>query len=279
LSEDLADNSPQKKSKLRALVSNITLGLVLLISGISSLAYSIYIDSRILALAGLGLIFWGALFLLTVPGQRVDGRLLYDSVVASYSTIDRILSDFDYKGKGYYIPPYPKDAFVPKYLEAIKNPIVFISAKNASVFPSIEGIAEGKFLLKKPEGILINPPGLGLLEKIEKALQMDLPKSDLTELCEILPRSIMNFDLAEDISMSAEGNQVTLNINRSPYTKLYMAENKPISVNMLGCPIASTVACILSKATGQPITLRTPPTFLDEKTVRIQYDIGVGSEQ
>ena len=98
-----------------------------LISGILFLVFSIYSVSQILALIGLGLTFWGALFIFLKPLKLVEGNLLYNTAVSAYLSIDRIINDFRYKGTGYYIPPYPKDVYLPSYLESLKTSVVFIS--------------------------------------------------------------------------------------------------------------------------------------------------------
>ena len=93
--------------------SSDKISILFLISGILMLVFSIYAKSQILALIGLGLTFWGVLFILVKPVNLVEGNLLYNDTVSAYSTIERIINEFNYKGKGYYIPPYPQDVAGP----------------------------------------------------------------------------------------------------------------------------------------------------------------------
>src|SRR3989304_6704819 len=123
-SEDL------KSKRIIGTAVSSKIGVVFLISGISSLIFSIYSESQILALIGLGLTFWGVLFFLLTSVRYVEGSLLNSTAVASYSTIDRIIKDFKYTGKGYYIPPYPRDVYLPEHLKGLKDTVVFISAEN-----------------------------------------------------------------------------------------------------------------------------------------------------
>ena len=253
------------------------IGIAFLASGISSLVFSVYSESQILAFIGLGLTFWGVLFFLLTTLRYVEGSLLNSTAVASYSTIDRIIKDVKYTGKGYYIPPYPKDVYLPDHLKGLKDTVVFISAENDAVMPSIEEMAEGKFLVEKPKGMLVAPPGLGLLTQIEKEMNVDYTKIGLSELCEVLPRVILeNFGLAKDIIMTLEENQVNLKILDSIYKNLYSAENNLKSISVLGCPIASTVACVLAKVSGKAVAIQKHKVSPDGLTIEVWYRIGQG---
>lgn len=270
-SEDL-----KSKRRTRTPVSSI-IGAVFLVSGVLSLIRSVYSESQILAFIGLGLTFWGVLFFLLRPVRYVESSLLDSTVLASYSTVDRIIKDLKYTGKGYYIPPYPKDVYLPEHLKGLKDAVVFVSSESDAVMPSVEEMAEGKFLVEKPKGILVAPPGLGLLTQIEKQLNVDYTKIELSELCEVLPRFILEtFSLAKDITMTLEENQVNLKIFGSIYKNLYNAENNLKSISFLGCPIVSAVACVLAKASGKAVTIQKLTLSPDGLTIEVWYRIVQG---
>jgi hypothetical protein len=253
------------------------IGVVFLLSGILSLIFSIIVESQILALIGLGLTFWGALFFLFTPMRYVKGSLLVDTAVASYSTIDRIIKNFKNIEKGYYIPPYPKDVYLPDHLKGLKDPVVFISAEKSVAMPSIEELAEGKFLLEKTKGILVAPPGLGLLFQIEKALGIDYVKIELAELCEVLPRSILeNFNLAKDIVVTPKEDYVEMKIFGSIYTNLYSAESNLKSIIFLGCPLVSAITCVLAKASGKAVEIEKQLVSPDGSTIEVRYHLVQG---
>ena len=285
MSADFPKKSRQKireglRSRLIARKPNATskrASILFLTSGVFSLVASIYTGSTTLSLVGLGLVFWGALFLLISPRKRVDARLVYDSVLVLYSNVDRIINQFNYKGKGYYIPPYPKEIYLPEHFSGLKDTLVFISAKAKFDFPSIEELAKSNFLLKNQKGILVNPPGLGFLSCIEKNLRIDYDKTTLSELAETLPRTILtNLDIAEDIEITIKNNQIKLLITKSLYENLYNIQNKSRSLELLGCPIASVVACVLVKATGIPVTIQTYKKSPDGLTTQVEFNIEEG---
>jgi len=263
-------NLKLKRKVERSGSSKIT--MLLLIAGILSLVFSMYSESQILALIGLGLTFWGALFLLLKPVNFVEGSLLYNSAVSTYLTIDRIIGDFEYKGKGYYIPPYPKDVYLPDYLKGLKASVVFISAEKDATMPSIEEMAKGKFISRTPKGVLLTPPGLGILTQIEEKLKLDFTKIELNELCAVLPTLILqDLNLAKEMAMELKGDQVHLKIVGSLYKDLYSVRNNFKSVDLLGCPIASAVACVLAETSGRTVTIQKKQVSPDGLAVDVWY--------
>ena len=250
------------------------IGIIFLIPGILSLAFSIYTTSSVLAFIGLGLTFWGALFFFVRPIKYVQSTLLDSTAITSYSTIDRIIKDLNYKGKSFYIPPYPKDIYLPEYLKGLKNMIVFISADSDASMPSIEEMAKSRFLLENPKGISIAPPGLGLLTLFEKELKTDLTHLNLNELCDSLSNTILeHFQLAKEIEIKPEKDTIHLKIVDSTYKDLYSKEENLKSIHLLGCPIVSAIACAIAKATGKMVTIVKDEVSLDNQTIQVWLQI------
>jgi hypothetical protein len=228
----------------------------------------------VLAFIGLGLTFWGALFLFIRPLKYVESSLLSSTAVASYTTIDRIVRDLKYKGKGYYIPPYPKEVYLPEHLKGLKDMIAFISADSGTDMPSVEEMAKSRFLLENPKGICVAPPGLGLLARFEKELGTDITKLELKELCESLPQLILgNFQLAKETEMNLKGNEVYLRVFDSIYKNLYSAEEDLRSVHFLGCPLVSAIACAIAKNTGKIVTIQKDSVSPDGEVIEVWYSI------
>ncbi len=266
----------KSQRKVESSVSS-RISVLFLISGIVLLAFSIYAESQILALIGLGLTFWGVLFILVRPLKLVEGSLLYNASISSYLTADRILNDFSYKGKGYYIPPYPEDVYLPEYLKGLKASLVFISAKNDSEMPSIEEIAKGKFMSKTQKGVLLAPPGAGILTQIESKTKMDFTKMTLNELCEVLPPFFtQDLNLAKELEMQLDGDQIRLKMVDSLYKNLYSARNNLKSVTFLGCPIVSAVACAIAKTSGRTVAIQKQQPSPDGLAIQVWYRIVEG---
>jgi len=187
-------------------------------------------------------------------------------------TTDRIIRNLKIGSNSYYIPPYPKDVYIPEHLKGLKEATVFISTGSEST-PPIEEIAQRKFLLKSPRGICISPPGLGILDQIEREMGKDLASLQLSDLSEVLPPIIVeNLQLAKEIEMKAEGNQVYVSMLNPAYRSLYASEDLK-SIRFLGCPLTSAIACAIAKSTGKIVTVQKIDFSQEDQTVKVQYQI------
>lgn len=252
------------------------IGFAFAIPGISALVAAVLKNSNILAFIGLGLTFWGALFFFVKPARLVQSNLIDATALPTYKTIDRIVADLKYKGESYYIPPYPKEVYLPEYLKGLKDPVVFISADKGGT-PSIEELAKSKFLLTNPNGICIAPPGLGILTQFEKELGKDTAKLQLTEVCEAFPPLIVeNLRLARELEMRVEENTVYLRMFDPVYKNLYVGEEKLRSVHFLGCPLTSAIACALTKVSGKMVTIQKVNISADGQTIEVRFRIVEG---
>lgn len=151
--------------------------------------------------------------------------------------------------------------------------IVFISAESDTTIPPVEEMAKGKFLLENSKGICVSPPGLGVLNQIEKELRRNITKLDVAELCGILPQLILeDLQLAKEVEMKPEDKQIYLRIQGSAYGNLY-TEKSLKSVRSLGCPLVSAIACAIAKTTGKPVTIQKGKFSPENQTVEIWYRI------
>jgi hypothetical protein len=224
-----------------------------------------------LAFIGLGLTFWGGLFLFVRPLKFVRSTILDSIAVSSYTTIDRITEDLNYKGKPIYIPPYPKEAYLPEYLKGLKEMTVFIPAKDVASMPTIEEMARKQFLLKNPKGICIAPPGYGLTNLFEKELKADFTQISLERLYSTLPTIIVtNLELAKELEINPENNLIHIKVVDSVYKDLYSSEQGLKCIHSIGCPLTSAIACALAKTTGK-LTIVKDNVSPDLKTIEVWY--------
>jgi hypothetical protein len=150
--------------------------------------------------------------------------------------------------------------------------IVFISSDSGKQMPSIQEMATSRFLLDNPNGILVAPPGLGLLDQFEKELRKDITKINLNELCESLPQTILeNFQLAKEIEIKNEEDQVYLKISDCVYEGLYGQKQNLKSVHQLGSPLVSAVACAIAKSTGKIVTINKDRISPDGRTIEVWF--------
>ena len=245
--------------------------LAFAVPGAISLALSILVNSQVLAFIGLGLTFWGAVFYLVRPITYVRGSLLGLTAESVYSTIDRIIRDLDLKGKALYIPPYPREVYLPEHLIGLKETIAFISVNENTTMPSIEEIARSKFMTKNPKGICLIPPGSSLLQQIERNLRTNMTRMSLEDLCTSLPQIILeNFQFAKEIQMKTENKVVSLKMTNSIYRNLYLKEDLK-TVRLLGCPLASAIAGATAKCAGKPAYIQSVEVSPNANTIEISY--------
>jgi hypothetical protein len=264
------ENLKLELKKIKGIPSN-KIGLAFIIPGTLAIVFSILNDSNILAFIGLGLTFWGALFFFVKPVKYVKSNLLDSTAISTYTTIDRIVKDLKFKGKSYYIPPYPKEVYLPEYLKGLKETVVFISADTGGM-PSIDELAKSKFILENPNGICVAPPGLGLLTQLEKELRRDIAKFQLDELCESLPPLVVeSLQLAKEMEMKIEDSQVCVKLIDSIYKNLYTAEVNLKSIHSLGCPLISAIACAIAKTSGKMVTIQKDNVAPDGQTIEVWY--------
>lgn len=259
---------------------SVLIGAIFLAAGTAALIAAIFLSSQIMALVGLGMTFWGALFNLATPLRYVEGNLLNSTVISTYLTIDRIIDDFKYTGKAYYLPPYSKEEYLPEHLKGLRDTVAFISADKDATMPPIEDLAQSKFMLTNEKvarankkGILIAPPGLGLLTKIEKKMP-PTTRIGVSDLFEAAPKVVSeDLGLAREMTMNSEMNTVKLTIRDSLYMDLYSPGSNLKSISLLGCPIASAIACVIAKHMGRPVAIQNVTVTPENLTTEIDYQI------
>jgi hypothetical protein len=247
-------------------IDSLIVAIPFLVGGIALFDLAVYSNSQILCFMGLGLTFWGALFLLITPQKHVESSFLVASVVPAYMTIDRILKGLKTKDEAYNVPSYTREVSLPEYLSGLKEVVTFFPEAEATGMPAVEDLANGKFLCEKTKGFLIAPPGVALLERILQMPGTDLAKIPPSELDETLPELLRELRLSKDIEMHTNESEVILKINDSLYKTLYSQKYNLKSVNLLGCPMVSAAACAIAQALGKPTIIQGIKTTLDGKT-------------
>jgi len=248
------------------------IGFLLLAIGALTLIGSVMNTSTVLAFIGLGLTFWGALFLFARPVKFVPSTLLDSTAISAYPTIDRMIQDLGYKGKPIYIPPYPKEAYLPEYLKGLKEMIVFIPAQDIITMPTIEEMAKKQFLLQNPKGICITPPGYGLINLFEKELKTQFTQISIERLYNSLPIIIVNnLELAKEFEINPENDVIHIKIVDSVYKDLYSNEQGFQSIHTIGCPLTSAIACALAITTAKLVTIVKDTVSPDFKTIEAWY--------
>jgi len=272
--EDLErENQPLRRepSKSEQTLSS-RIGPIFLFVGALVLSASYFTSSTVLAFIGLGLTFWGGLFLFARPVRFVKSDIVVSTTISSYAAIDRITEDLDYAGRPLYVPPYPKVAYLPDYLKGLKEMIVYVPAQDVVAIPAIEEMARKQFLVKNPKGLCIPAPGYGLVSLIERELKDELTQVDTDRLFSNLPTIITRgLELAREFEISKENDLVHIKALDSVYQGLYSAELDLKSIHSIGCPLTSAVACALAKTTTKLVAIVKDAVSPDLRSIEVWF--------
>ena len=261
--------------------------LALLLLGAVSLTVSIGYDSSILALIGLGLIFWGALLLYIKPEQNVSKTLLEATLSPSLTTLNEMIQDLGYKGEATYLPP--------KYFANPDTTKIYISKYKHTSLPTPELIQpyENQIVTRTTQGLLITPPGIQLSRLMEESLGTAFIKTSLKDLEQKLPKVLIedleitqNLDIEEENSPTntkensaasyIDTGKITIHakITKPIYRNMFKdAEESSQTTSTIGDPVCSAIAVALAKATGKPVRITKTSSSEDGNTINVTYEI------
>ncbi len=241
-------------------------GRAILSLGALALIVSIAYSSSILALVGLGMIFWGVI-LIYIQNEEYVKETVFQSVgISSFYTLNQILQQMGYDGKAIYLSP--------RYFKNPESTKAFIPKQLNDKPPTPEQIQaqEANLLIENPEGMLVTPPGLGLTKLFEKRLGTVFTKEDISYVERNLPTLfIEDLEIAENLEIRNEDTKITVRIANSAFSDL-SDESRAFAnaYNSLGSPLASALACVLAKATGKSVVLQKETTSNKDTEIELQ---------
>lgn len=229
------------------------IGIILLISGILGVTFSIYFQSLILTYMTLTLILWGCFFLLILNENFVTTEIMFHSNISILSALDKIILNNKFNGKAIYIP-VPKEMYLPYHI-GFEDEFIYFPKKNVQNDVALEQAYNSR---NNINGLRIIPPGLSLANLIEKKSGLSFQKLNLNSLREVLlPIITHELKIAKDIKINNKENEINIQIHE-PILKKFHTEYehlKNICTN-IGCPICSSMACILIRITKKPIIIK-----------------------
>jgi len=236
----------------------LTLGLIALLS-------SAFVSSYVLAFIGLGLTFWGALFLYIKPTKYVKLELLGSTSFSALINIEKMLANAKTDSQGIYLPP--------KRLQDYTSSLVFVPTKPNQALPTTKETNPKELETKNPTGLLITPPGLALSKLFEKELKKPFTETSLEDLQTQLPKLFDELQITKHLNIQPQDNLITVKIANHVFEDLCKETAKlELTHKTVGCPLSSALACIFAKATGKPIVIEKEETSPDHATT-IQYKV------
>lgn len=241
--------------------------IVLTFVGAVALVFSIFYTSSVLALIGLGLLFWGAILFYVHTDRHVKEILLDKTALPSLANLGQIIGEMGYEGKGIYLPP--------EHLNDDESVKIYVGARTDGKLPLPEDIQrnENRLFLKNPEGLLITPTGIELTSLFEKTLGTNFKRVDLRYLEKNIPKLLtQDLEIAQSVDVEINDHKVRIRMKNSIYQSMCSETRKLSNVcGSLGCPFCSAIACALAKATGKPVIIEENTSSDDDKTIDIEF--------
>ncbi|MFQ5940559.1 MAG: hypothetical protein ACE5KA_02525 [Nitrososphaerales archaeon] len=241
----------------------LPMGIALASAGGISLLFSYLYSSFILTFIGLGLTLWGALIFYVSPTRYVREEIVNAMPLSMIKSINDLVVGMGYKGKTIF--------FHPKHLDELKG-YVFIPYDVVSRIPKDEQLAQQKIFCDDPKGIFVTAPSQGLVELFEKELNVNFATVDLTYLQENLPK-LLNEDLRIIDKLSIEKNDhdmIEVKIVAGSYANMCQLVSEQTQLgHHLGCPLCSSVALLISKVSGKPVTIA--ESIVKNDTIKTTY--------
>ena len=235
-------------------------------AGVIALVFSINFNSSIVALIGLGLIFWGVILFYIRPEGYVKEILLDKSMLPVLRDLNQMIEELGYKGKGVYLPP--------KYFKGFESSKVYISAgKDVELPLPAETLDEDKMFIRNPRGALITPPGIELKRLFERTLGTSFTRVDLEFLEQNVPKLLVeDLEIAQEVEMETKNDRVFVKTKNSIYRSICEEATKLSNIHCsLGCALCSAIACALAEATGKLVVIEKAQTGYDNQITRIEY--------
>jgi len=264
------ESEKRKRAQLkRKLDLTNIVSLTLFGTGVAALTASILYSSSTIAFIGLGLTFWGAIFLYIRTEKHIEEALLDKTTFPSLVTLNKMIAELGFKGQAVYLPP--------KYLKDFESSKLFIAKQEKTKLPTPKQIQkeEERIFVTNPEGILLTPPGADLTKLFEKTLDTSFTRVDLQYLERNLPRLLVeDLEIAENLEIEAKKNKICLKIENTIYKSIHAEAGKlPNIGGSMGCPICSAIACAIAKAAGKPVIIERDQTSEDGQTITIEYSL------
>ncbi len=237
--------------------------IILLMLGIASLFESVVLSSSVFALIGLGLTFWGFLFIFVRPSGYARSELVDSTALSSIQTIDRIVYEMGLHGKGIYVPGQGR--------EGVR---LFVPAEKDVIVPPND-LTEDSVFHSNPKGLVMVPPGLELAKFFFERLSGRKGPLTIKRLQRELPSLLTSdLDIMEAFEIKVDGNKVLTRSVNSLYSDFCDEIRLKTRVcSAFGCPICSSVGCLLVAATSRPVMLENEESSSDGRTNTVVYTI------
>jgi hypothetical protein len=242
--------------------------IVLLSIGSISLVLSYVYTSTILTFIGLGLVLWGVMTLNISRTRYVHEEAVHGISVSTMKSLDAILSALSNTGSLIFLHP--------RHLKGLKQGYIFLSYYGVLRIPREEELAKEKVLYDDPKGALLVAPNQGIVDTLEKMLNVNFATVDLTYLQRTIPRMLVDdLRIVDDFSILSDDNEkkhVRIQASGKRVADVCELLSKETKLSSkLGCPICGSFALIVSKVFGKPVVIR--ESIVRDNTISTIFEV------
>ncbi len=245
----------------------ILLGLAVTSIGAVCLIISYLSSSMILTFIGLGLTLWG-LLLFYISQPRSIPRKVFDVLsLSTLRSIDAIVNEL-YHGESVV-------HFYPTKRKGLSQGCIYLGSKPNGAIPNYVQLNGQETSQNDVNGTFILSPSQGLLDLVEKELNVNLVKIDFHYLERALPDILVEELKLVDYFLVEENDDDTFAIRFSGESSVRLCKliNEKSKIGYrIGCPVCSVIALALSKSTGTPIRIKKTITEGDGSTISTVYE-------
>jgi hypothetical protein len=128
--------------------------------------------------------------------------------------------------------------------------------------------------LQNPPALLLTPPGAELARFFEKELKTNFQEVNLPYLQVNLPKLLVDdLEIVKYFNMEINNNIIRVRMDGSVYKDIRTDNQQVGACFSFGSPLTSAIACVLAKATGNPIVMGKRQTSPDGEDIIIEYHI------
>lgn len=249
-------NPPVRAKVMGSLL--IVIGIFLIISHDDSIYLNI----------GFGAVFIGIFAIFVITEKTVPKKINNAQLLSNMEFLHSLTNNLDLNGNGLYIPAggnlTKERVFIPlqdeeKYnLPPLDNNSVFITGTSGSSL-----------------GVVLVPPGLGLLDLYEREFGINIEDIEIDELGQNLQMITHGLDLVKDLSIKSEDKaHIRLKITPSKNNDICegIVKNREKMCKQAGCPICSSILCAITRSLGKKIRIQE----LDRKDKEVIFKLKIG---
>jgi hypothetical protein len=235
---------------------------ILIVTGTITFILALIAVSTILALIGLGSLFWGTILIYIRTEEYVKKPMLDAIGYSEVKTINQIITKLGYGGPAVYLPP--------KYFTNPEDQMIYVPKQEGDVLsiPDQLQILKTDSFIITTNGMLLIPPGIELVKLFERTLEINFASVEIEFLEQNLQRLFVeNLEIAQSIDLEVKKEQISVKLEKSIYKVLNFEGGQPI----IGSPISSAIACVLAKTTGKLVTIKSQRTNENDKNITLEY--------